>query len=137
MSEISVPFLKKIKNKFATKTLLGIIHPLRMNQRFFSFPFFMFLVSRFWEKMNKTKFTRLFHSTHHLQRKARTFWESVSPMKFTFSASPWILPQLFFFFSDPLLLAEMQRTLEKIRKTSCQTNTAPRCQCLRAIHVSG
>ncbi|KAK7355101.1 hypothetical protein VNO80_14346 [Phaseolus coccineus] len=26
--------------------------------------------------MNKTNFTKLFHSTHHLQRKARTFWES-------------------------------------------------------------
>ncbi|KOM34093.1 hypothetical protein LR48_Vigan02g024300 [Vigna angularis] len=26
--------------------------------------------------MNKTNFTRLFHSTHHLQRKAHTFRES-------------------------------------------------------------
>ncbi|CAJ1967429.1 unnamed protein product [Sphenostylis stenocarpa] len=30
----------------------------------------------------------------------------------------------------------MQRLLEKIWKTACQTNTAPRYQCLRAIHVS-
>ena len=101
----------------------------------FSLFIFFILSFKILRKMNKTNFSKLFHSTHHLQRKARTFRESVSPMNCTLSGSAWILPQLFF--SNTLLLAEMQRSLGKIRKTSCQTNAASRCQCLRAVHVSG